>query len=412
MKRVTAIMFALLLSACGGTSGGNQTPPVQGVDPVGSNVLQFAVGIATISQNNGAVISHGLNTVETLRQPDGLSGLLNDAPTITGPTTFSISTSTTANAPLVATSLPATAGGGGGLDAGADFGTNRISQATLDDGQYIHFFGGPGSSVVPTTATSAGAFGYGFCPCNSSSAPVNGTPQLYVAYSLPIYGGSSVLSTIGIAQYYGGPPAFPAISPEIAQAGFTGYSMGFTDFAVAPALGSYSLTVAIPPDATAPNTNPGASLSATAQLTSLGGLPLFATPAFQSDGNGGGSVAVSIPAGAMEALVFVQAIGTQNSTATDSCTLSHASTSFYTIRASGIGAQSVTLPDTLGPPATSGAATPTLCHGQSYAVYAAGFDYPAFEAAYPQNVSQSPVITSTSGQADITTSDALAGTYP
>ena len=216
MKRALAYAFVFLLTACGG-SGGNATPPVQNVDPVNSNVLQFAVGVATISQHNGARIAYGLNTVETLRQADGLSGLLDDTPTITGPTTFSVSTSTTANQPLVATSLPATAGGGGGLDAGADFGTNRISQATLNDGQYIRFYSGPGASVVPTTPSTAGAFGYGFCPCNSSSAPVNGVPQLYVAYSLPIYGGISVLQSIGVAQYYGGPPVFPAVSQAIAQ---------------------------------------------------------------------------------------------------------------------------------------------------------------------------------------------------
>jgi len=40
-----------------------------------------------------------------------------------------------------------------------------------------------------------------------------------------------------------------------------------------------------------------------------------------------------------------------------------------------------------------------------------GFDYPAFEAAPPANVSPKPVIVGANGQADLTQSPAAAFTY-
>jgi hypothetical protein len=39
-------------------------------------------------------------------------------------------------------------------------------------------------------------------------------------------------------------------------------------------------------------------------------------------------------------------------------------------------------------------------------------NYPVYEASYPKNLSQLPVIRGNNGQADISTSDLLQGTYP
>ena len=75
------------------------------------------------------------------------------------------------------------------------------------------------------------------------------------------------------------------------------------------------------------------------------------------------------------------------------------------------GTQALKLDDMLGESA-SGSATPTLCKDESFLVYAAGFNYPAFESAYPQNLSVAPRIAGSNGQADVTTSDALQATYP
>lgn len=406
MKRYAAICVLSLLAGCG---AGVKAPAVNAVDPVASNVLQFSVGVATISQNNGTRSARGLNTVETLRQSNGLSGLLYDVPTITGPTSFSVAASTTQGVPLVASSQDQTPIGNGGLDAGADFGTNRISSATLNDGEYITFFGGPGATQG-LRPTSAGAFGYGLCACNASSAPTNGVPQLFVAYSLPIYGGENSGLSDNVAQYYGGPPAFPAVSPEIAQAGFVGYPTGFVDFAVAPVLGTYRLDVAIPPDIGGTPISTTPLLWATAQLTSSAGLPVFATPSFSSDNAGGGSISVNVPVGASEAMIFVKAKA-MTQPATTACATTHASTSFYTFLVSSSGPHTVQLPDALGAPDRTGKATATLCSQERFAVYAAAFDYPAYESAYPMNLAQAPIIAAPSGQADVSTSDIFLGAY-
>jgi hypothetical protein len=391
MNRLALIALAALplLTACGG--GGASEPPVTSVDPATSK-LQFAVGIATIAYDGGASTAIGLNTVATLRQSDGLSGVLYNVPTITGPSNFSVGISTETGNPV--------------LSAGSDAGTNHISWSTLNQTQWA---GQPRGLKGATT----GVFGYGFCPCNSDAGAANGTPSLYQAFNLPVYGGSELL-------FYGGPPAFPPAGESVTALGFVGYSLGFTDFAVTPVLGSYRLNVAVPPSFTGPGnptpspqpgnspTPPPGTITSTAVLASLHALPAFATPQFAADGKGGGIVKLRVPAGVKESIVIVRAIG---GSGTGSCVLSHAADQYYTLLAHHAGPQTLTLPDTLGV-ASSGTPTASICPNQSFLVYAAGFNYPAFESAYPQNLLEKPAIAGSNGQADVTTSDALQGTYP
>jgi hypothetical protein len=391
MKRLALFAFALLplAAACGG--GGASEPPVTSVDPATSR-LQFAIGIATISYNGGTSTAVGLNTVETLRQADGLSGALYDVPKITGPSNFAVSISTeTGNAVL---------------GAGSDTGTNHISWATLNQTLWA---GQPRGLKAATT----GVFGYGFCPCNSDAGPSNGTPSLYQAFNLPVYGSSELL-------YYGGPPAFPRVDESVTALGFVGYSLGFTDFAVAPALGSYRLNVGVPPAFTGPGnptpspqpdatpTPPPGMISSTTVLASLHALPPFPTPQFAPDGKGGGTIRVHVPAGVRETMAIVRAVGGSGS---GSCVLSHESDQYYTLVAHHGGAQTLQLDDKLGESA-SGTATPSICPKQSFQVYAAGFNYPAYESAYPQSLTVTPQISGSNGQADVTTSDALQASYP
>jgi predicted small lipoprotein YifL len=393
MKRLLFACMALtmlpLLAACG--NGGASEPPINQVDPASSQ-LQFAVGIATIAYNGGASSAIGLNTVETLRQANGLSGALYDVPTITGPSNFSVGISTeTGNAVLY---------------AGSDAGSNHISWSTLNQTAWT---GQPRGLKAATT----GVFGYGFCPCNQDAGSTNGTPSLYQAFNLPVYGDDELL-------FYGGPPAFPRVDESVSALGFEGYSLGFTDFAIQPVLGSYRLNVAVPPAFTQPGNptptpNPGNSptpapgvISTTAVLASLNALPPFTTPTFSPDGRGGGTVRVRVPSGVTETILTLRAIGGSGS---GSCVLSHESDQYYTLVTHGIGTQKLTLPDALGQ-ASSGAATPSICPSQSYAIYAAGFNYPAYESAYPQNLSIAPPIAGANGQANVTTSAALQGTYP
>ena len=390
---LSAIVLPLVLGACG--NGGASEPPVTEIFPAGSTKMQFAVGIATIASNGGQSVAYGLNTVVTLRQNNGLSGTLYNQPQIIGPSSFNV--------------LNSTQTGNEVQFAGGDLGTNHITWATLNQ----EYWTGPPRSLK---AATTGAFGYGFCPCNSDAGPVNGVQSLYQSFNLPVYGGSGNLQ-----RFYGGPPAFPAVDPSVAALGFQGYSLGFTDFAVTPVVGTYHLYAAIPPAFTTPG-NPTPSpqpdstptpapgvLSANAQITTTAALPVMSTPAFTGDGKGGGHVAFTVPAGVRETAVFVIAV---HGSGTGACVQAHVNDAFYTLVSHGTGKQSLALPDMLGPLTQSGQPTATICPQGQYQVYAAGTDYPMFEAAYPQNLSELPRITAPNGQADITTSDTLQGTYP
>ncbi|MFZ0573540.1 MAG: hypothetical protein WA304_08735 [Candidatus Cybelea sp.] len=386
-----AALLVAGLSACG--NGASSEPPQTSYDPAATSKVQFAVGVATLSYNSGQSVAYGLNEVETLRQRDGLSGTLYNVPMIIGPSKFAVLISTETGVQV--------------QNGGNDVGTNHITWGTLNNSNWIGAHRGG-----PKQATS-GAFGYGLCACNSDSGPPNGITPLYVSYDLPIYGDDSV-------NWYGGPPAFPQEGPSVIALGWNGYSLGFTDFAVAPVLGTYHLYAAVPPaydtpQNPTPSPNPDQSptappgiLVAGAQLTSLKALPQFATPTFTPDRKGGGSIGVTVPAGATEAMAVVYAVHGGNGT----CGQAHQFDSYYTIVTHNAGAQKVTLADNLGPLTQSGKATPTICNGESYDIYAAAMDYPAYEASYPNNLSQLPLIKGPSGQADVSTSDKLFGTYP
>jgi hypothetical protein len=388
---VAGAVSLLIFAGCG--NGGASEPPVTSYDPAATSKLQFAVGVATIAFNGGASVAYGLNIVETLRQQNGLSGTLYNVPMIIGPTSFNV--------------LISTQTGNEVQSAGNDLGTNHITWGTLNQTLWTGPPRGP-------KASTTGAFGYGLCPCNSDSGPGNGTTPLYQAYNLPIYGDNE-------ERWYGGQPAFPAEGPSVRALGWEGYSLGFTDFAVTPVIGTYHLYAAVPPSYDTPQnptpspgpngtpTPPPGILAAGAQLSNLTPLPSFPTPAFRPDNKGGGTVEVTVPAGMTEALVVVRAIGGSGS---GICVQSHETDTFYTLMTHGTGTQGLVLGDELGPVTQSGQKTPSICPGGSYQIYAAGTNYPAYEASYPNNLAQLPTIKGPNGQADVSTSDLLNGSYP
>jgi hypothetical protein len=390
------VAFIALLVGCG--NGGASEPPVTSFDPAATSKLQFAVGIATMASNGGQSIAYGLNEVETLRQKDGLSGTLYNVPMIIGPSSFDVLISTQTGRQV--------------QSAGADLGTNHITWGTLNQTQWTGVPRGQKSST-------SGAFGYGLCPCNSDSGPGNGFTPLFQAYNLPIYGENLCPHC---ELWYGGPPSYPAAGVSVRALGWEGYSLGFTDFAVAPVIGTYHLYAAVPPaydtpQNPTPSPNPNGSptpppgiLAAGSQLTKLTPLPAFATPSFRPDRKGGGAVTAVVPAGATEALVIVRAVGGSGQPACVQA--SHQTDAFYTLVAHGAGTHSLNLGDQLGPLTQSGQKTPTICPQESYLIYAAGTDYPAYESSYPKNLAQLPPIKGPGGQADVTTSDFLSGTYP
>ncbi len=404
------LALASIVTGCGGGSGSGASPPTSSVN-LNASKLQFAVGTATIA-SEGTI---GLNTVETFRQPNGLSAALVDTPTIVGPAGFTVPldsagpymescSPSTGGATLVDSASGATVGQGSGTDGG----TNHISgtpQTLL------------GTPVVCTSfGIRGGAFGYGFVPDNSTT---NGAlTDRY--YQLPFY----PMNSGRTLRYIGGPPAFPQSRNGTFPSGFLGYYQGFTDFNAPAVAGAYTLNVVA-----AAGNAPTSTFSATSNLTNVTGLPTFDRPVFTPDGSGGGTVAVNIPAGVTETFVEILDLGTAG-LGSPNCfptgPLGGNPTVYYTLIANGSGPQTLTLPDNLGP-AVPGQTTHTLCTsadnaaasggatttGDPYRLYAVGFDYPAFEAAYPQSTSQTPTITGANGQADITTSKRTGTlTYP
>jgi hypothetical protein len=379
------------LAGCG--QGGASEPPVTSFDPAATSKLQFAVGVATMSFNNGTSVAYGLNMVETLRQADGLSGTLYNVPMIIGPSSFDVLTSTETGNVV--------------QSAGSDLGTNHITWGTLNQPQWV------GPSRGPKQSTT-GAFGYGLCPCNSDSGPGNGFTPLYQAFNLPIYGNDEEL-------WYGGPPAFPAEGPSVIALGWLGYSLGFTDFAVEPVIGKYNLYAAVPPAYDTPQnptpspgpngtpTPPPGILAAGAQLSDLTPLPAFATPSFTPDRKGGGTIEITVPSGASEAVVEVMAL---HDSGIGICVQAHTYDAYYTVVTHGSGSQALALPDEIGPLTQSGQKSRTICPEGTYQVYAAGVDWPLYESSYPKNLSQLPLIKGRNGQADVTTSDVLTAAYP
>ncbi len=228
-----------LLAGCG--NGGASEPPVTSYDPGSTSKLQFAVGVATIAFNNGQSVAYGVNAVETLRQKNGLSGTLYNVPMLIGPSSFNVLDVDTDRQP----------------SAVGRRGPRHESHHVVD-AEPAQWTGPPRG---PKSSTS-GAFGYGLCPCNSDSGPGNGFSPLYQAYNLPVYGDDE-------ERWYGGPPAFPAGDPSVRNLGWLGYSLGFTDFAVAPVVGAYHLYAAVPPSYDTPqNPTPSPGPDGDADATS------------------------------------------------------------------------------------------------------------------------------------------------
>jgi hypothetical protein len=364
---------AALLAGCGGTNGTSINPPTSPVNLPKTAKLQFAVG--TI--NFGPDAAAGLNTVVTFRQPNGLSAVLVSTPKITGPAGFTVPNTSGLISPYTGQLMQGNGDGGSGADAGT---------ASITATPQLP----PSATPPPTTfGQSGGAFSYGFAPDNADQ---NGTTN-FSLYLEPFYSENAV-------PVYGGPPAYPFIYNGTFPAGFVGYTQGWTAFETTPVAGQYSLSVAVQ-TANAPSPSP---FAATATLTNTTPLPSITTAAFTPDGAGGGTITATIPADPriVETLAYVANLTTGLN---------------YTVGpTSGTGAMTFVLPPTLG--ACSGSncqsgssATPTLNPGDNFLAYVVSYDYPMFEASPPGNTSQTPAITGSTGQADLSVSNVINGTY-
>ncbi|HEY5258909.1 MAG TPA: hypothetical protein VIJ12_11095, partial [Candidatus Baltobacteraceae bacterium] len=298
--KVSSIAIAAAMLAACSTNGGSDIPNTSQA-PLASNVLQVAVGTANIGQD-GAV---GLNVVSTLRGTNGLSGVLASLPTLTGPAGFTV--------PAGVKGAYSSAHG-----ANPDIGTNHITgspQVPLNNA----------GLVQSTLGTFTGIFANGFGPLNSDASVVNGG---YYPGNPNASGGngfkSSQYDTLASSQitallgggsnafqpypffstdpmvYLNGPPAVPFFNNGTFPPSFAGYSPGIAVFETAPVAGTYTLAAAVNPVNASPVTyTASASLASTAVL---GAIPM---PTFVSDGTGGGSGVVVIPAGVTETMVFI-----------------------------------------------------------------------------------------------------------
>jgi hypothetical protein len=253
------------------------------------------------------------------------------------------------------------------------------------------------ANPVTTFGQAGGVFAFGLAPENEG---VTGA-AVYTRYVSPFTGGT--VGSVATPNYGGGPPAYPFFRDGTFPSGFTGYSQGFVEFNAAPVLGAYALT-----DTIATGNAGTTILTANATLSSLTPLPNLPAPVFTQDGAGGGTGTVTIGADArtVETMVYFQNVSQ--------------GTFFAIGPIRGTGAQPFTLPDLLGPcggaagiGCQNNAATQnrTIATGATYRFYAATYDYPMFEASPPGNVSQTPTIVGSGGQADISTSPSTQAIY-
>jgi len=386
IKRIAILAPVAFIAAGCSTGAGFHEPQITTVNVTATTKLEFAVGTANIAQPGAPPVS-GLNTVVSFRQATGggtgLAGTLVNTPTITGPSGFVV---------------PATS------FAGIDGGTASIT------GQTQTPLGSP-TPPPDTFLETGGAFEYGFAPANSDTSGSAYYPQFSAfgtvnnaIYAALMASGGAINNTYveplyvdpaTAYPYLGGPPAYPFFQDGTQSPGFIGYPSGFTAFAgTTLAAGTYGLSLAIPG-----NTKATAStIDASATLGSTALLPALPQPAFAEDGSGGGTISITVPPGLTETLVYIVDAGANGP-------------NFYTVEITGTGAQTAALPDTLGPDRAASITPPESgSPGDPYFVYAAGFDYPAFEAAPPDNRSAAPTIAGTNGQADVTLStvDAVA----
>ncbi len=358
---------ALALAALGGlialpacTSGNTAFEPPTTVANLNANQLQFQVGTANYSGTTY------LNTVVTFRQANGLSALLDDTPVIT--------------LPFVNT---------GATGANVDAGTHVISGAAQPPNG--------AAATNDTFGTAVGAFSYGFLASNSATSGANNSTFYPAGNRSPYYS-----TAFTPRAFYIGPPFSVNFKDGTYPSTFLGFPSGFTTFALTPTTGAYSLAVSITGTSTTVPT-----YTANTTMNSTATLPAYPAPVYTTDGAGGGTVALTVPAGVTETLVEIVDTTAGN---------------YYSIEVKGTGPQTATLADNLGPVA-AGVAGPSIPPGNGVRVIAVGFDYPALEAV-PMSSSppQAPVINNAGtacsfsgttatcpGQADLTVSPAFTG---
>ena len=423
-KTILGLGVVVALSACGANPA-NQIAPTNPSNPA-ANVLQFRVGTANLF---GAAT--GVNVVETFRQPAGGYNPGDSAALVSTPQIY------TAN------HLPPTGQGPVPYDPTSTIWTGP---APGESGHLITATAqNPGSTNQTTFGWSGGAFGIGiepynyYGPFNAPAPNLVNTPFQVAPYPVPLYNPvpAPTPTPIGTAsplpptpapplianafEPWGGPPAFdllgngtsPVGAPNV-PAGTAGIGMGLDVFNMAPATGTYRLSVL-------EATNVG-NVTQTRTAALNAGVVMKAVPA-QKLGEGaatGGASGAVAAAGATEMYVQVTDYGPVGFTG---CNGAHAGTPiYYTIVVHG-AAGTATLPSSAGP-----GGSPSLCSsaantasnsslpskptvgGDVYTVQIIAFDYPMYEASYPSSL-HNPAPSLGAHQTDLSISPAACSVY-
>ena len=444
---LASFLTAVLAGCSAGATGG---PAISSVNPASPSYasLQFAVGTANLY---GGTL--GLNVVSTFRQTDGVSATGVNTPAITGPFTFTAApasgggpdpySSLLNGGPSLSETTPAAAAITGTPQTVAAGTPNCDGTGSVPAG-FIQCQGG----IPPNTTTfgqSGGVFAMGLGPYNHQGS--TGQSWSYQPYAQPFYSSGHVPLIP-----WGGPPAFDpdgtglgerdgvgSINPGLDNFGdpyFLGVGEGITVFdGIHPSAGTYTLTVAI---ATIGNGGSvtTSSVKKSATLGSLAMLPTVNAPQLTPDanGDGGATFTATLPAGVTDAYVQIVDYGpnggpSESAPSTNPLNCQGArGTNFapvyYTLHITSSGAYN--LPPTIGPNlATTGGvsnvqAGPSLCTAaqnttalgvaapaDDFTVQLIGFDYPIYQAALgltQKTTPQTPAITGSNGQADITIS--------
>ncbi|MBV9646213.1 MAG: hypothetical protein JO043_01975 [Candidatus Eremiobacteraeota bacterium] len=429
IARGASVGVAALIAFGCSTAQVGRLPTVTQVS-VSSDTLQLSVGTATLAQQSGAPYV-GLNVVATFRQPNGQPATVANTPSLSGPADFS--------------------GGLAGVPKNSIYGLTpqQVMQASLWL-NLIPQFGPLAQTIDGSLFTSlVGVYGDGFAPVNIVAQQPNMTvlpriptvancfgivPQqdvptigsgVYafnaVRYSgllLPLFGGIPTvigcephITTLVATHYYGGPPAWPSPQGYGNPVGFPGFPLGFTDFATPPASGAYALSVAVPANADGTSYT---SVNASAQLPASAvahPLPQMPQPVLRIQPDGSAFVDVSVPSGIAETIVLASTTRCDGVQSTNSAIPDQQ----YGIVVKRPGRSSLFFKNDLGPPDAHGTPLHTFCTAAdtqkygtvsaAYSLTAVGFDYPAYEASYPQSKTASPAITNGDGHhgtADLT----------
>ena len=381
--RFAAGAVALGLAACSG-SGTNPDTPTQAA--IATNVLQFNVGTANIFGDVPASAVAGTNFVVTYRQAAGQlspgdSAALVSSPTITLPAPMAHPAGATGSFSATIATGPSAAEVGG-------------TQLTST---------GQTSTNATTFGTSTGAFGLGLEPFNYAQ---RGKPDSNVAYKVPLY--DQVPKDPNAFSPIGGLPAFDPAGN--AAASIPGVSEGLDIFALTPAVGTYTLSVAVPANTGTLTQTASAPISSVALLPAI--LPAVPTTV---GADGSATFTVVLPAGVTEAYVQIADIGPTAADGVSCVGASAAVPVYYTIVVKASGAAALPAGSLCSATANNTAGGTTDSDGDEFAVNTIGFDYPAYEMSYPSssgNPAPSVVGLGATKQADVTVSSKTKWALP